>query len=103
MKKINATKLSEKWSKLLHGNKPAKLLESKRSLVNEQRKPKKNKLPAIWDLVIEDMRARDQVGLKRYQTRLQPFNGRDAMIDAYQEILDAAVYLRQLIYERDGN
>lgn len=105
--KSKVAKLSAKWSKLLHGNansKPAVLLESKQqSLVGEQPMPKKNKLPAVWDLVIKDMQSRDLVGLERYKTRLQPHNGRDALIDAYQEILDAAVYLRQLIYERNGN
>jgi len=41
------------------------------------------------------------MGKERYGTRLQPFNGRDPFIDAYQEVLDLAVYLRQAIYERD--
>lgn len=30
------------------------------------------------------------------------FNGRDALLDAYQEALDLVVYLRQVIYERDN-
>ena len=64
--------------------------------------PIPNDLPAIWDLVIEDMRQRDRVGARIYKTRLQPFNGRDALIDAYDEVLDLAVYLRQMIYERDN-
>ena len=45
---------------------------------------------------------RDQLGRERYGVPLQPHNGRDALVDSYQEILDAAVYLRQAIYERDG-
>lgn len=64
--------------------------------------PIKNDLPAVWDLVIKDMRDRDQFGRAKYHTPLQPFNGRDALIDAYQEALDLIVYLRRLIYERDG-
>lgn len=63
--------------------------------------PVPNSLPAVWDLVIADMHRRDHVGRDRYATRLQPDNGRDALIDAYQEALDLAVYLRQVIYERD--
>lgn len=47
------------------------------------------------------MRGRDHAGSERYGTRLQPFNGRDALIDAYQESLDLCVYLRQALYERD--
>ncbi len=72
------------------------------SLVEHQPPPKPNAGPPVWDLVIQDMRDRDLVGRERYGTPLQPHNGRDALVDAYQEVLDAAVYLRQAIYERDG-
>jgi len=57
--------------------------------------------PAIWDIVIEDMRLRDRVGRVRYGTPLQPNNGRDTLRDAYEEGLDLVVYLRQAIWERD--
>jgi hypothetical protein len=72
------------------------------SNVTEQQAPIPNDRPAVWDLVIGDMRARDEIGRARYSTPLQPFNGRDALVDVYQELLDAAVYIRQVIYERDG-
>lgn len=55
----------------------------------------------VWELVIEDMRARDQTGRERYGVPLQAGNGRDALRDAYEEALDLAVYLRQAIAERD--
>lgn len=58
--------------------------------------------PAVWDLVMEDMRERDCKGVLSYGVRLQPHNGRDALWDAYEEALDLAAYLRQAIYERDG-
>lgn len=70
--------------------------------VEEQPKPKANSLPAVWDLVIEDMKRRDGVGRERYGVPLQPFNGRDTLRDAYEEALDLAVYLRALIYERES-
>ena len=38
---------------------------------------------------------------KDYGTGLQTFNGRDALIDLYQELMDAVMYLRQLIAEED--
>ena len=38
----------------------------------------------------------------RYGTALQPHNGRDALLDAYEEALDLAMYLKQAIVERDG-
>lgn len=68
----------------------------------EQPKPIKNDNPAVWGLVMQDMRDRDQVGLERYGVRLQANNGRDMLKDAYAEALDLCVYLRAAIYERDG-
>lgn len=68
----------------------------------DQPPPVRNDGPAIWPLVIEDMRERDRVGRERYGTPLQAHNGRDALVDAYQEALDLAVYLRQAIEERGG-
>lgn len=63
--------------------------------------PKHNDSTPIWDLVIDDMRKRDQTGRERYGTPLQANNGRDALQDAYEEALDLAVYLRQAIEERN--
>ena len=57
--------------------------------------------PAVWDLVRQEMLERDREGQRRYGTRLRGFNGRDALVDAFQEALDLCVYLRQAIYERD--
>lgn len=71
-------------------------------LNDPQPAPTTNANPAVWDLVMKDMRARDEAGQLRYGTRLQAHNGRDVLIDAYQEALDLTVYLRQAIYERDG-
>lgn len=70
--------------------------------MNDQPPPIPNEQPAVWDLVRADMRVRDHVGRARYGTPLQPHNGRDALVDLYQELLDAVVYCRQAIFERDG-
>lgn len=69
--------------------------------LQEQPAPKPNDGPVLWDLVIEDMRARNRVGRERYGVPLQAHNGRDALRDAYEECLDMAVYLKQAIVERD--
>lgn len=69
--------------------------------VSEQPDPIANNEPAVWGLVVSDMEARDQLGRQRYGTPLQPYNGRDALRDAYEEALDLAVYLRQALWERD--
>ena len=66
----------------------------------DQPPPKQNTGTPIWDLVIADMEERNRIGTEKYGTPLQSHNGRDALVDAYQEILDAAVYLRQAIEER---
>jgi hypothetical protein len=62
--------------------------------------PQPNTSRPIWELVIEDMRARDAGGREKYKTPLQAFNGRDADVDLYQELLDAVAYQRQKIEER---
>ena len=41
------------------------------------------------------MRERRELGIQRYGKPLQYANGRDPLIDAAQELLDAAAYLRQ--------
>jgi len=64
--------------------------------------PVKNAGPCVQDLVIRDIEARKAVGFERYGTLLQPFNGRDALMDAYQEALDLCQYLRQALEERDA-
>ena len=63
--------------------------------------PTKNEFPAVWDLVFADIIERDKKGKEKYGTRLQAFNGRKPLIDAYQEALDLVVYLRQAIFEMD--
>jgi len=92
-------------------------------LITDQPDPIPNDYPAAWDLVLmdvgrmfppeeldtlkaeeldtlaSDMRARDELGQERYNTSLQPHNGRNSLVDAYQEALDLCVYLRVAIYE----
>lgn len=54
-------------------------------------------------LVLADMESRDQLGRARYGTPLTTHNGRDHLIDAYQEALDFAVYLRAWLEEHPDN
>jgi transcriptional regulator with XRE-family HTH domain len=53
-------------------------------------------LPAL----IADLQARSAQGATKYGHALQTGNGRDAMVDAYQEVLDLAMYFKQLLLER---
>jgi hypothetical protein len=70
--------------------------------------------PSIHDLVHEDLLRlkggapaasdlleRKKLGLRRYGSILQAGNGRDATLDLYQELADAAVYARQRMCEVD--
>lgn len=66
----------------------------------DQPPPIPNASVPVWDLVMADMEERDRVGRARYGTPLQTHNGRDALVDLYQELLDAVVYIRQVIEER---
>ena len=62
--------------------------------------PPKQSTGDVWVLVIADMEQRRLTGIQRYGVPVQPFNGRDALVDAYLEALDLAVYLRQEIEQR---
>ena len=51
--------------------------------------------------IMRDVPPRREVGIERYGTALQPFNGRDAMRDAWEEFLDLGQYMEQLRRERE--
>ena len=65
-----------------------------------QQDPREGKT-AILPLVIDDLNARATAGAMKYGTVLKSDNGRDALVDAYQEAQDLVMYLRQAIQERD--
>jgi ribosomal protein S10 len=69
-------------------------------LIEPQPQAIPNDTVSIWKLVIADMEKREQFGLRKHKTYLQIDDGRDHLIDAYQEALDLAVYLRQEIEQR---
>lgn len=53
----------------------------------------------VRELIEADIRERDAMGERKYGVRLQPFNGRNALHDIYQEQLDALVYAVQFSLE----
>lgn len=55
----------------------------------------------IVERVKADLEERAQKGERAYGERLKANNGRDALVDLYQELLDACCYCRQMIEERD--
>ncbi|MER6830816.1 hypothetical protein ABT352_32820 [Streptosporangium sp. NPDC000563] len=68
----------------------------------DQPLPTVNDYPDIQSLVIQDISDRREVGIGRYGTALQPWNGRDELLDAYEEAMDLTCYLRQAMAERDS-
>ncbi len=55
----------------------------------------------VLDRVLEDLEQRAEAGKKKYGTYLETHNGRDALLDAYQEALDLCMYLGHLIMENE--
>lgn len=66
----------------------------------DQPLPVPNDRPDIQSLVIADITARREVGIQRYGSALQPHNGRDSHRDLYEELLDACMYIKQVMVER---
>jgi hypothetical protein len=53
----------------------------------------------LTEMICCDLVARQEVGIAKYGTPLKTHNGRDALVDAYQESLDLLMYLRQWMME----
>lgn len=71
-----------------------------RSLNTPEPPPLPSNGAAVWDLVIADIRGRDAGGTVKYGQRLTVGDGRRSLVDLYQELLDAVVYVRKEIEER---
>lgn len=72
------------------------------SATRQQPAPTKTNSAPVVHYVIKDILARADLGLDRYGAMLQADNGRDHLVDAYQEALDLACYLRAELLRRDG-
>ena len=72
-----------------------------RAAINEQSPAGDGKF--VLPSVMEDLNARSEMGELKYGTKLRINNGRDSLMDAYQEALDLVMYLKQAIMEREGN
>lgn len=70
---------------------------------DSQATPIPNESQPIADLVCADIQRRAEHGQRKYGTKLQAHNGRNALQDAYEEALDLCHYLKQrLVEERDS-
>lgn len=70
---------------------------------SRQPAPIPNDSPDIKDLVAKDFADRAEFGKTKYGVYLQANNGRDGLKDLYQEQLDAIMYTRLLLFQRDGH
>lgn len=70
------------------------VIQDLENLMNVQHPDENGKYGEIARDVVKDMQLRDQIGRERYGTPLTANNGRDQLVDAYQELLDFLVYLR---------
>lgn len=61
-----------------------------------------SRLPGAHIGVMADTADRMRIGMERYGSLLQQFNGRSSARDAYEEVLDLAAYLRNLLDEFDA-
>lgn len=66
---------------------------------SDQVAPTPNDQPSCHDLAIQDMQERKEFGLRKYNSLLQPFNGRSFLQDIYEELMDATVYVRGKLEE----
>lgn len=69
----------------------------------DQMAPIPNERPSAHDLVSDDMLERKAYGLNKYASLLQAGNGRNALQDLYEELMDAVVYVRTELEERREN
>lgn len=96
------------------GNKDCASQVSVGPVVKDEPPPTPNDQPSVWlaiinDMVpdagnaplIRDMKERHALGIARYKMPLQPFNGRNQLVDLYQELLDGTAYARS--WRMEGN
>jgi hypothetical protein len=66
---------------------------------HEPQDPPKSGNIEVAPEVIADLKARSEMGRAKYRTVLKSMNGRSALTDLYQELLDGACYIKQRLIE----
>lgn len=56
---------------------------------------------SVFDELIKDIQERNEVGRKTYGREMRPFDGRNSLREAYEEILDCAAYLKKCLMETE--
>lgn len=63
----------------------------------------KKKQQRVGDHLLKDVKTRMKKGKQSYGKYLFTNNDRDAILDLYEELLDACFYIKQFMLERDSN
>jgi hypothetical protein len=63
----------------------------------------KKKQQRVGDHLLKDVKTRMKKGKESYGKYLFTNNDRDAILDLYEELLDACFYIKQFMLERDSN
>ena len=58
---------------------------------------------STWKSVIKDIKKRDKFGIKKYKIPLNTTTNKDMLVEHYEELLDAIVYIKTLILQREQN
>lgn len=53
----------------------------------------------VQQALINVIAARRELGIRKYGQRVMTYNGRSALRDAWEEVIDLAVYLTQMMLE----
>jgi hypothetical protein len=56
----------------------------------------------LFNEVKKDLDLRNQLGHQSYGKAMEPHDGRNSLLEAYEEALDLVMYLKKAIVERDG-
>ena len=70
--------------------------------LSEPEPPPKHGEKIVVDELIKDIQDRKTFGYGKYGTYLMSNNGRNAIVDMYQELLDALIYCKQILIETEN-
>ncbi len=70
-----------------------------RSLLDDWEK--ESKTDAVMLHVLDDMKDRYEFGLRKYGKPVKPFDGENYLQHLYEELLDACVYIKATIEEKE--
>lgn len=71
------------------------------AMVNHREPVPKGGKRIVYIELIKDIKSRAEFGKKKYGQHLTTHDGRNTLLDAYQEAIDLCFYLKQLLMEKE--